>query len=176
MLAQVLRLFREVFLGLPVSGDLSEFRAVRGNDGCALVAVVIRSFRINKNGFSGVPCDLNHLFDMREPAFAVIGKNHSVMRRDFPPEGIQVREQNFLLRHAFEVSPQHLLLPGDDPQLHGGFQLRVEVEEWPDRGVMQECLEVLSGFIVSKNREKRNTGSHGGDIPGNVRGAAEALL
>lgn len=51
MLAQVLRLFREVFLGLPVPGDLSELRAVRGNDGCPLVAVVIRAFRIDKNGF-----------------------------------------------------------------------------------------------------------------------------
>lgn len=96
--------------------------------------------------------------------------------RNFPPEGIQVREQNFLLRHAFEVSPQHLLLPGDDPQLHGGFQLRVEVEERPDRRVMQERLEVLSGFIVSKHREERNTGSHGGDVTGNVRGAAETFL
>lgn len=101
---------------------------------------------------------------MRETALAVIGKNHGVMRRDFPTESVQVRKQNFLLRHTLEVSPQHLLLPGDDSQLHGRFQLRVEVEERPDRRVMQERLEVLSGFIVSKHREERNTGSHGGDV------------
>ena len=35
---------------------------------------------------------------------------------------------------------------------------------------------MLSGLIVSKNREQRNTGSHGGDVTGNVRGAAKTLL
>ena len=41
---------------------------------------------------------------MRETALAVIGKNHGVMRRDFPTESVQVRKQNFLLRHTLEVS------------------------------------------------------------------------
>ena len=74
----------------------------------------------------------DHLLDMLEASLAVIGEHDDVGLVHEALELVELRREDLVARHLFEVDPQELLLVADDAQLHRGRERGVAVQRRAD--------------------------------------------
>ncbi|MNC85948.1 hypothetical protein D3C83_15730 [compost metagenome] len=113
---------------------------------------------------------------MREPALAVVGKNHRIRGAQHAREVLKLRRQHFMARRLLEVHPQQLLAAADHAQLDRGRDAPVAVKLSHNALPREQALEPRAGFVGANHREQAYRRPQRGRVARNIGGAAGTLL
>jgi hypothetical protein len=161
---------------LPGAHHLLEFGAVRRDDRSAGIAGVIGALRVDQNGFARIAREGDHARDVREPALAVVGKEHRVVFWRELREGFVLHGQRLMVGLVLEVHSQQLLVPADDAQLDGGLEARIAFQVRRDAGFPQQHFQAVAGLVVADHAEETRLRAQRCDVVRDVGSGADALF
>ncbi len=147
--AQGLRLGGQLALGSPAAGHLAEFAAVRRQQRGAGVFAVVVALGVDQHRLAGLARQLDHLADVSQAAFAVVGQNHHIMTAQDLLILFQLARQDLMAGRVLEIKTDQLLLPCHHAQLDGGGDARIALQRGGNAVRRQQTLQRGGGFVVA---------------------------
>ncbi len=116
-MAQLISFLLQAVFAVPSANHLSQLGPVRGDDGRARITAIVAPFGVDQDRFAQRLGVFNHLRNVGQAPFAVIGKQDRIVQRQNFSITIQQRRQNLVIGLFFKVNAEHLLGAANHTQL-----------------------------------------------------------
>ncbi len=163
-----------MFIGA-TTDDGFEFAEVRRDQAGATVDRKVLALWIGQHRNATGPGGLDQHLMVFQCAFAVVGQHQHL---DAFEQLVDLRGQRQRVggEGFFEVDTQQLLVTTHDPQLDDGRLVRNALEQRAHASALEAVDQAIGGFIVAGHTDQRGRRAEGGNVQGNVGGAARAVL
>ncbi|OIQ75656.1 hypothetical protein GALL_426770 [mine drainage metagenome] len=176
LFAQSLGLGGQLVFAAPIADHVREFGAVRSQQRCALIPAVVAALGVDQNGFSLVTRQIHHLLQVLQPALAVVGQKHHVVKSELLLVALHHRGEHFVIGLLLEIQPNELLLARDHPQLDRGLERRVLPHGVADGRIHQQGDELATGLVCADHRQQCGLRPERGGVERDVGSTADPVL